>query len=195
MCRGSGAIAATLRSAPPRSSREAAPCASQFVAIAERGSSAERPGTRYGVLKSQEFSTRRLPGHAASSRAWPRCVISCLATLRRLMPGHAASSRTGPRCFVSYRATLLRLMPGHAASSRTWPRRVVSCSATPRCPSRGWPRPRRLHLGHAASFRGRSRRVVRARSGENRASAGARARWARRGSAELDGAVLHRTLR
>jgi hypothetical protein len=127
----------------------------------------ERPGTRHGVLKSQEFSTwspspaappRLVLGRVASFRTRPRVVVSCLAAPLRLVPGRAAPSRTRPRRVVSYPAPRRRLVPGRAAPSRTRPRRPVSYPSTP--PRVVPATPRRVLPGHAASCRVRLRLVV-----------------------------------
>ena len=75
---GSGAIAAFLRSAPPRSFREAGPCASQCAAIAERRLIGGATGFPAPMLKAPSRSMSSCPrppalsfGPAASP-AWCR---------------------------------------------------------------------------------------------------------------------------
>jgi len=68
---GSGAIAAFLRSAPPRSFREAGPCASQCAAIAER--------RLIGVATGFTAPKLKAPSSSMSSCPWPPATTCCPA--------------------------------------------------------------------------------------------------------------------
>jgi len=77
---GSGAIAAFLRSAPPRSSREAVPCASQCAAIAERRLIGVATGFTASTLKGSSSSMSSYPRPPATTCGPAALALSSLST-------------------------------------------------------------------------------------------------------------------
>jgi len=171
MCRGSGAIAASLRSAPPRSSREAGPCASQFAAIAER-----RLIGGSDRLQRVEFSTcERFDDQRRSSRLalvwfWPGLALSSRPRLVQPVVQCPTSSCSSPSPTSSCSSpTSSCSSPTSSCSSPTssCSRSTSSCvRARPR-PVRARPRPvPALRCPSPATFRCPSPTSVRrARSG------------------------------
>jgi len=112
---GSGAIAAFLRSAPPRSSRAAGPCASQCAAIAER--------RLIGVATGFTAPTLKAPSSLMSSRPRPPAII-CGPAASLAWPGveevdaeFVTASLRGPSSCRCRRAS--RCRTPHRESSRT----------------------------------------------------------------------------